>query len=358
MVDTSAVLRQNPSLLLHETDGGLALWVADRPSITITGDVAPILSVLGAVNGRRDYSAIVDDLRDSMSRDSIAEVLDFCLNENLVKVTQERAELLDPHSLVKWDRQISNFTTLDGVDDVAALGFHQKLTEAHVLILGVGGVGSYLASSCAMIGLGRLTLVDFDDVELSNTSRQILYDESDVGRPKLEAAADDLRQRNSQLSLLTISHQVSDRHDMATVLAKAEDELGRVDLVLLAADQPRQTLPYAVDAACCERRIPFLMMSPHDFSRSAIGPLVVPGVTRTYAELVPQSIARVDDPRIDLINSRFVANIMDPYNGLNAKMAMVEVVKFLTNYRPSSVLGRIVDLDTATWEMNTHVLDS
>jgi hypothetical protein len=49
---------------------------------------------------------------------------------------------------------------------------------------------------------------------------------------------------------------------------------------------------------------------------------------------------------------------MDPYNGLVAKMAMVEVVKFLTDYRPVSVLATLIDLDTASWKLSVHDLEA
>jgi molybdopterin/thiamine biosynthesis adenylyltransferase len=347
-------LRQNPSLLLHETEDGLALWVADRPSITIGGDFSPLLEVLALVDGRRDRREISEALRRTMSGADAAELIAFCENENLIKSTQERSGHLDPYSLTKWDRQISNFTTLQGVDDDLALRYQSRLAASHVLILGVGGVGSHLAASCAMTGIGQLSLVDFDEVELSNTSRQVLYRETDVGRPKLDVAVEELRQRNRNLRINAISREVRKPSDMTAVLTAAQKELGGVDLVLLAADQPRQSLPYIVDSVCVETRVPFLMMSPHDFSHVSIGPLVVPHRTESYAELVPPSTARVSDPRVAAINARFVANIMDPYNGLTAKMAMVEVIKFLTGYRPCAVLGRMLDLDTETWQVTAH----
>ncbi len=77
----------------------------------------------------------------------------------------------------------------------------QKLSESSVLLVGAGGLGGAIAYYLAASGIGRLDLVDFDRLELSNLQRQILYRENDVGKRKVEAARRRLRQLNSELDV-------------------------------------------------------------------------------------------------------------------------------------------------------------
>jgi tRNA A37 threonylcarbamoyladenosine dehydratase len=76
-----------------------------------------------------------------------------------------------------------------------------RLHQAHVAVFGVGGVGSYVVEALVRGGIGRLTLVDFDDVCRSNINRQLHALESTLGRPKVEVMAERCRQINPQIEI-------------------------------------------------------------------------------------------------------------------------------------------------------------
>lgn len=79
----------------------------------------------------------------------------------------------------------------------------QKLKAARVLCIGAGGLGSPLALYLAAAGVGTLGIVDFDIVDVTNLQRQILHTTNDVGRRKLDSAADKLKALNPFLNLKT-----------------------------------------------------------------------------------------------------------------------------------------------------------
>jgi len=85
----------------------------------------------------------------------------------------------------------------------------KRLKKARVLCIGAGGLGSPLALYLAAAGVGTLGIVDFDVVDLTNIQRQILYSTADVGRPKIEAAKERLRQLNPEIEIVAHSTHLS-----------------------------------------------------------------------------------------------------------------------------------------------------
>ena len=86
----------------------------------------------------------------------------------------------------------------------------KKLQQAHVLIVGLGGVGAYCAEQLCRAGIGEMTIVDADVVEYSNFNRQLLALENTVKRPKAEVMAERLRQINPEIKLHVIQEFVRD----------------------------------------------------------------------------------------------------------------------------------------------------
>jgi molybdopterin-synthase adenylyltransferase len=97
----------------------------------------------------------------------------------------------------------------------------QKLLDSHVLIIGMGGLGSPVAMYLAAAGIGKLTLVDDDVVEISNLQRQIVHTEQDLSRLKVESAAESLRALNSELQIETKASRLS-KHELAIAVEAAD----------------------------------------------------------------------------------------------------------------------------------------
>jgi sulfur-carrier protein adenylyltransferase/sulfurtransferase len=101
--------------------------------------------------------------------------------------------VLQPEEQLRYSRHLL-------LPEVGEAG-QRRLKEAGVLLIGAGGLGSPLALYLAAAGVGRLGLVDFDAVDLSNLQRQVLHGTSDVGRPKLDSARDRIREVNPHVQL-------------------------------------------------------------------------------------------------------------------------------------------------------------
>lgn len=139
---------------------------------------------------------------------------------------------MDDRRLLRYARQI----LLPEIDITG----QQRLVDASVAVFGLGGLGSPVALYLAAAGVGRLVLVDFDQVELSNLQRQIIHATGDLGRLKVESARDHLLALNPEVSVETVSKVLE---------GDALDALvGSVDLVLDCTDNfPTR---FGINAAC------------------------------------------------------------------------------------------------------------
>lgn len=85
-----------------------------------------------------------------------------------------------------------------------------KLKGSHVLVVGLGGVGAYAAEQLARAGVGKMTIVDGDIVNVTNRNRQLLALESTIGRPKAEVMAERIRDINPDIELEVINQYMKD----------------------------------------------------------------------------------------------------------------------------------------------------
>lgn len=124
----------------------------------------------------------------------------------------------------------------------------QKLARARVLIVGAGGVGGPAALYLAAAGVGTIGIVDADTVSLSNLQRQIQFATADVGRPKVEAAAERLSGINPHIVVRT--------HAAMLTAENAPGLIAGYDLVLDGTDDfPAR---FAVNAACVAAGVPLV----------------------------------------------------------------------------------------------------
>ena len=145
---------------------------------------------------------------------------------------------LPPDRLSRFARHIV-LPELGGAGQVA-------LTQAHVVLIGCGGIGSPALQYLAGAGVGRLTLVDSDVVELSNLQRQTIFAAGDIGKPKADVAAGWVGNFDTMLDARAVIERV-DKANAAQVIAGA-------DLVLDGCDNFATRL--AVSDACVAAAIP------------------------------------------------------------------------------------------------------
>ena len=141
---------------------------------------------------------------------------------------------MNDEQLLRYSRQI-----MLPEFDVAG---QEALLNATALVIGLGGLGSPAALYLAAAGIGNLTLVDHDTVDLSNLQRQIIHDQESLHRAKVESAKVRINAINPDVCVRTIADRL-DGDDLAAEVAEA-------DVVLDGTDN--FTARYAINAACVE----------------------------------------------------------------------------------------------------------
>jgi molybdopterin-synthase adenylyltransferase len=142
----------------------------------------------------------------------------------------------------RYSRSMAYYSHVDRTPRRSVWDIHATIAASHVVVLGVGGLGSACAYALAASGVSRLTLVDHDVVESSNLNRQVLYGGPDIGRPKVIAAAERLSALRSDLRIDARQTSVASQADLA-------DLSGECDLLVLAADWPVEIDGWANAAA-------------------------------------------------------------------------------------------------------------
>ncbi len=106
------------------------------------------------------------------------------------------------------DKQIDRYARHIVLRDIGGAG-QSKLLSSHVLLIGAGGIGCPAIQYLAAAGVGTISVVDDDDVALSNLQRQVLYSEADIGTPKVEAAKAATARLNPDVTFHALNQRIS-----------------------------------------------------------------------------------------------------------------------------------------------------
>ena len=210
----------------------------------------------------------------------------------------------------------------------------RRLKAARVLCVGAGGLGSPAALYLAAAGVGKLGLVDFDVVDVTNLQRQILYSTLDVGRPKLEAAAERLTGLNPDVNVVT--------HETRLTSANALDLFRQYDVIVDGADNfPTR---YLVNDACVLTGRPNAYGSIFRFEGQASVFATPDGPC--YRCLYPEP------PPPGLVPSCAEGGVLGVLPGLVGTIQATEALKLILG-SGTTLAGRLLLLDAWTMEFRT-----
>jgi adenylyltransferase/sulfurtransferase len=213
-----------------------------------------------------------------------------------------------------------------------------KLKAASVLIVGAGGLGSPLAMYLAAAGIGRLGIVDFDEVDETNLQRQILHGSNDVGRLKIDSAKDRIVEINPHVEV--------ELHSVRLTSDNALSILAEYDVVADGTDNfPTR---YLINDACVLLGKPNVYASIFRFE----GQVSVFGHDRgpCYRCLYPEP------PPPALIPSCAEGGVLGVLPGVVGSLQALEVIKLIVGIG-EPLVGRVLFTDTLTSQFNEMSVD-
>jgi molybdopterin-synthase adenylyltransferase len=301
--------------------------------------------------GRRLLAALdgehtVEQLREEFGREAVDEAISQL---GQLEVVEDAADddRLTPGELERFDRQLRYFSDIGG--ELTPADCQERLREAKIAVLGVGGLGGWSAWALACTGVGEMRLIDGDEVEISNLNRQILYTEADLGHSKAECAAARLRAFNSEMRITAETRRLESQAEIAEFIAGS-------DVVIDAADWPAHDIERWCNAACFEAGIPYITMS-HFPPLARVGPLYVPGETGCYA--CQEASWSREYPLLDAVIEQRRAKpspaaTLGPACGLIGSHVALDLMHLLTGLAKPSTQGveHIYDLRTMEVERN------
>jgi molybdopterin/thiamine biosynthesis adenylyltransferase len=228
----------------------------------------------------------------------------------------------------------------------------RRLSGAEVLVLGAGGTGSWVVRALCASGIGTVTVLDPDEVELSNLNRQALYLREDIGSPKVEALA----RRCAEFAPATRIRAVRRRVGTAADLVA---HLGRAEMVVSCADEPSVNAVSDLVADACEPRgIPHIVGGAYGGHLGIPGTTVLPGRSVCWKCLRHEAEReRVGSGYEDVLGRTGSAGSIGVITALVANITAWDVIRVLVGM-PPALADQVRELDVISMDWRSNALTS
>lgn len=219
----------------------------------------------------------------------------------------------------------------------------KEISHKKVAIVGCGGIGNVVGVLLATAGVEEFILVDKDQIELSNLSRQIMFKETDCGQFKTKVLCESLKERASQIKISEVREFIDENNINC---------LSNADFILISGDQ--ESVLDLINAFAVQHNIPFMNVGYIE-DIAVWGPLVIPRKSGCYG--CKQHLVNFDCltqnqiNKCKEINNDYQAPSTGPINMMASSFAALDILKLLGNF------GQVQSLNTriGIWTHDFHI---
>lgn len=200
----------------------------------------------------------------------------------------------------------------------------EKLKKSKVFVIGAGGLGSPLLYYLTSSGVGHISIIEYDSVDLTNLQRQILYNTLEIGKNKAEVAYKKLKNLNPEINITIFKEKLNSYN--------AYEIINDVDLVIDGSDN--FFTRFLINDICYFKKIPLISGGVLQFYGVLLG--ILPDNTPCYR-------CFLEKPEENIENCSSVG-VLAPATGVIGSLMAVEAIKFLLNIQPN-IMNYILQMD-------------
>ncbi|MGH3830749.1 MAG: HesA/MoeB/ThiF family protein [Pseudonocardiaceae bacterium] len=343
----------------RSAEGDIAIGELAKNSYIVRNPPEVFLDLLLLLDGTRTFPRIARALqrKHDVSEEQIIKVVSQLADAHLLDDGALESATLSSVEIERYDRQQLQFSAYE-TQGAPGFRYQEKLKLQLVCVLGMGGWGTWMSLNLALAGFGTLRLVDADFVEVSNLNRQVLYDNSSVGQPKVLAAKSALARVNPHVNVEVVQEFVEpDPIQVAHIIE------GASLICLCWANQShfvKGTAEQVLHQAALERRIPIIEIAGDPFD-IAIGPIYPNDGTGPCLKCVRPQMQKLWWGTGETVSTlRKVSVQASPIRKVNAwqsapslsaiaGLATNEALKIATGYTECGLLGKRLNINLESY---------
>jgi molybdopterin-synthase adenylyltransferase len=287
----------------------------------------------------------------NLSYKDLLSGIDVLLHENILHLNKCPNDVHVKAKESRLSRQISFFQEYSK-DWLNPEIFQDKLNKATVMIIGIGGTGSWIAQSLAMANVGSLYLVDDDNIEVTNLNRQPLFREEDIGKSKLTVTKNFLKNLNPSSLIGGMEMRIKHKAQLEMIIQGE-----RPDLVISCADHPStKEVGRMITEVCTPKGIPHIIGGGYNSHIGMLGTTVIPGKTGCfgcYLKKVEKSLKEREGwAPLKKSDIKPAMGSIAPVAGLIGNFIALDAIKVITGFAEPYLQNKTVDFNFNTNEFD------
>ncbi|NRQ33710.1 PqqD family peptide modification chaperone [Nonomuraea sp. NN258] len=310
------------------------------------GSIARLLDLMDGTRTVEEILEAFAETHPGADEDDLREVIDGLVANGFVEDAGAPVPAdLTEREVARYASASHYFAWIDTTLRSSPYEIQARLKQARVSLLGVGGTGSAVAAGLVASGIGALRLADFDVVEEDNLTRQLLYTEADIDRPKVETAVARLRAMNS---LCDVTGD--------TVRAEGPDDIVKLmegcDVFVLCADEPDPDIMFWTNEAALRTRTPWFV-SFYTGPMAVVGSFV-PGETGCWVCLRRQEDQREMNAHGRALTEKRPNAVIAASANVSGHLCALDVMYHLGGL-PVQARGQLFHWNYAVWDHSYNV---